>query len=361
MPTQFAPAIALLLCGSLAAQGFVSSPTGYEFSEGSSDSRDVLGTMPLLRYQQVDSTSGALSNRTQLAFRRDGWLFTSSEYRARTIDVEVVMAESSVENLSSTFASNYLGNQAVVVTRKQIQLPDWTQRPIVPPASLDAIIPLDTAWSYAGKQASNRDMLWEFKVWGNTEAGREYPFDLEYVIPNATFGTRAPSRSGHVDLGSGCQVALGEAHMDVDVFNYGNKFTLDAHLHTAPNSPVTLMIGLFNANLSHPALCAKLHVIGIVNIAVGIAGPTGDFDIDIDPITYNPAYIGADMYFQTVAPDTSQASGGYWPLALSSGAKLTVPGDPQGPAVGRLWAPDPNATTATAGPVAGGIIAHTSQ
>ena len=51
----------------------------------------------------------------------------------------------------------------------------------------------------------------------------------------------------------------------------------------------------------------------------------------------------------------------YWPLALSSGAKLTVPGDPQGPAVGRLWAPDPNATTATAGPVAGGIIAHTSQ
>ena len=149
--------------------------------------------------------------------------------------------------------------------------------------------------------------------------------------------------------------------MDVDVFNYGNRFTLDAHLHTTPNAPVTLMIGLFNANLSHPSLCTKLHVIGIVNLAVGIAGPTGDFDIDIDPIAYNAAYIGTDMYFQTVSPDASQAAGGYWPVALSSGAKLTVPGDPQCPAVGRLWAPDPNATAATIGPVAGGIIVHTKQ
>ena len=105
MPTQFAPAIALLLCGSLAAQGFVSSPTGYEFSEGSSDSRDVLGTMPLLRYQQVDSTSGALSNRTQLAFRRDGWLFTSSEYRARTIDVEVRWPDGTMERFEGIQAT----------------------------------------------------------------------------------------------------------------------------------------------------------------------------------------------------------------------------------------------------------------
>ena len=346
-----------------AAQGFVSSPKGYEFTEGSSDERYVLGSWPTLRFQQIDSTNDdPLPNIGQLGFRRDGRLFTSPLYPGRTIDMEIVMAESDIDNLSTTFATNYVANQLKVVNRKTIQFPDWSQQSILPPSPLTAIVALDVPWSYSGKTASGNDLLWEVRVWSNSEAGKEYPFDLAYVVPNATFGTTLnPTRSGHTDLGSGCQVALGEAHMDIDIFNFGSKFTLDAHLHTAPNQPVTLMIGLFNANLSHPSLCTKLHVLGVVNLGVGVAAGNGDFDIDIDPIAYNAAYIGQDLFFQTVAPDASQTAGGFMPVALSSAAKITVPEDPRPPAVGRLWAADPAATTALFGPVAGGIILHTNQ
>ena len=189
-------------------------------------------------------------------------------------------------------------------------------------------MPLDVPWTYFGKQATGNDFLWEIRVWSNSAAGQDYPLDLAYVVPNATFGQKNPSRSGHVDLGAGCKVALGEAHLDIDVFNYGTKFTLDAHLHTAPNTPVTLAMGPFDANLSHPLLCTKLHVSVGVFTPVGVAGPTGDFDIDIDPITYTPSWIGQDLYFQTIAPDPSQP-GTVLPVALSSGAKVTIPGDPQ--------------------------------
>lgn len=357
------PSLAALVAATApaVAQGFTSSPAGYEFTEGSSDERYVLGSWPTLRFQQIDSTSGSLPNLSQVAFRRDGRLFNNPQFSARAIEMELVMAESSIDNISTTFANNYVANQVTVVHRKQIQFPDWTQEPLLPPAQLTAILALDAPWSYPGKQVSGNDLLWEVKVWNNSEAGKEYPFDLAYVVPNATFGQLNPVRSGHVDLGSGCQVALGEAHMDIDIFNFGSKFTLDAHLHTAPNQPVTLMIGLFNANLTHPSLCSKLHVLGVVNMGVGIAGANGDFDIDIDPIAYNASYIGIDLYFQTAAPDVSQVAQGYWPIALSSAARVTVPEDPRPPATGRLWAADPNAATAQFGPVAGGIILHTKE
>ncbi len=339
---------------------YVSSPVGFEYAEGAGESRDLLGTERLLRYQQIDSTTlTALTNRSRIAFRRDGQLPPSAEYGPRTIELEVLFAESDIAALSPVFISNYKANAVTVVTRKRVQFPDWSAMPVQPPAPLDAVLPLDQTWSYAGKLATGNDWLWEVRVFDNDQAGKEYPFDLDYVVPNAVFGQLRPTRSGHIDLGSGCQVPVrGESHMDIDIWNHKAKFTLDAHLHTVANAPVAFTLGFFNANLSLPGFCTKIYALPGVSFLAGVADPNGDLDLSIDPIPYNPGLIGTDFYVQAAAPDPSQTG---VPIALSSGAVMTVPPDPRGPAIGRLWSKNPNASFATFGPIPGGIILHTTH
>ena len=356
MASPHHPLILLALAAPVAAQGaFTSAPTGLEFREGGSDSRDVLGTEPQLRYQQIDSTPSVLPLVRQVAFRRDGRVLSSPAYAGRTVDLELLLGESDLTAISTTFDANYAAPPTIAFTRKQVQFPDWTT-PNTLPGQLDLVLPLDQAWTYLG--ASGPDVLWEVRIYGNSAAGQEYPFDLEYVVPGGTFQQNQPVRSGHIDLGIGCQVALGEAHMDVDVWNYKTKFTLDAHLHITPNAPVSLLIGTFNANVITPVLCSTLHVVDGFALPVGVTGPTGDFDIDLDPLPYNSSWIGLDLVTQCIAPDATQTGGPVLPIALSSGAQLKIPPDPQPPAVGRIWALDPNAVAATVGPIPGGIVAH---
>src|SRR5262245_59857325 len=109
---------------------WVSSPSGFEFVEGGGDSRDLLGTEPRLRYQQVDATClGALTNRSRVAFRRDGQLPASAAYGARTIELEMLFAETDIAAVSPVFAANYKANAVTVVARKRVQFPAWTQVP----------------------------------------------------------------------------------------------------------------------------------------------------------------------------------------------------------------------------------------
>jgi len=346
-----------LVAGACPAQTAASSPAGYEFVEGSGDQRNLLGTEPRLRYQQIDSTTQSpLLNRGRLMFRRDGHLFNNAQYAARTIEFELVMGEGDITAFTDNFANNIKANAATVLAKKKISFPDWTQAPALPPAANTAVLVLDQPWSYLGKQATGNDWIWEARIYGNDRAGADYPFDFQVVVANAAFGQRAPSRSGHYDLGTGCQVARGESHMNIDVFNYGNKFTLDAHLHSVPNAPVFFTIGFYNANLTHPQLCATVFAVPGIAFPVGPADANGDVDVDIDPIQYDPTWIGLDLYAQAAAPDGSQQG---IPVALSSGAKMTIPPDPRGPAVGHLWALDPGATMAAFGPLPGGVIVHT--
>ena len=346
----------------LAAQSITttSSPAGYVYQEGGGESRDVLGSEPKLRYQQIDSTlQYGVYNRNRISFRRDGRLFTNADYGARAIEIEIVMAEGDISSFGPTFASNYQGNVTTVVPKTRVQFPDWSQQPTQLPAAASGhlTIPFAQSWSYAGKLASGNDLLWEVRVHSNTQAGKDYPFDFQTVVENSVFGQLVPTRSGHLDLGRGCSLgARGEAHMDIDIWNFGTKFTLDAHLHTKPSAPVFMMLGFNNANLSLPGYCARIFVnpaLGGIMFQVGISDPNGDMCIDLDPLPYHAALIGRDLYAQTVAPDASQPG---VPVILSSGAKMTVSGNPRGPAVGRSWAYDPAAATAAVGPDTGGII-----
>lgn len=356
-------AATLAVCVPLAAQAdhFTTSPEGYENTEGGSDSRDLLGTEPLLRYQQIDTTNTrSMSNRVKMAFRRDGHLLDNPEYGPRMIDLEVVMAESDLSTISTAFANNYKTNMAVVFSRKMVSFADWTLRPATLPGPIENIILLDQPWSYAGKTATGNDLLWEVRVFGNDHAGKEYPFDFDYIDPNTTFGTPPPVRSEDTTLGPGCTVPGQSEEFDLDpaVLNYGNQFELEGEVSAGPiGVPVTTIISGQDANLTVPFLCAPVRALPGIMIPFGPTSGSGFASMPTIQLPYNAAWIGIDLYMQAVAPCMGCQSG----LALTRGVQLAIPEDPPTPAIGRVWALDPNAPVATYGPTPGGIIIYTNH
>lgn len=359
-------AIALAACLPLAAQEdhFTTSPEGYEFTEGNALSEDLLGTEPLLRYQQIDTTNTlSMANRNSIAFRRDGRVFPNPEYKARTIELELVFAESDLASISTTFASNYKTNQAVVFTRKQVSFASWILPPALPPATETNSITLDQGWSYFGKPATGNDFLWEVKVWSNSEAGKDYPFDFEYVVPNATFGTKVPTRGTATNLSNGCFVPGNpNPHQAIPVLlNHGNQFEFQYSSINGPASQaVVLFLDTANQNLSVPFLCNPLHAVALTT-PIGVADAAGQFSMGALTIPHNPLLIGQKIVVQ----ETRLCPGCYSPsqldLSLSRGVDIDFPADPRDPAIGRVWALDPNAATATVGPLPGGIICYTNH
>ena len=362
MHQAIAVATAFSLALPAAAQPWLTtSPAGFEFVEGSSDSRDLLGTEPKLRYQQVDSTIDLpVLGINRIGFRRDGQQVTNPQYQGRTVELELVMAESDIWTFNAAFAANYAANQAVVLTRKQVSFPDWTQRPAGLPAPTDLVVPLDTPWNYPGRKANCRDLLWEMRIHGNTSAGAEYPFDLAFVgAPNVTFGNAPPpAESVGTSISTGCRTPGSPAPFDLreTVKNHRTKFEIESiALNGVPRNPVTLFLSAQPTNINHPNLCAAVRVLPDVIIPHGVTSPGRVVRLIIDPIPHNKAFIGASLYMQAITPDASQPG---WPIAVSSAHTVTIPADPEGPGAGRIWAKDPTAATATAGPVAGAVIVH---
>ncbi len=337
---------------------FTTSPQGYEYVEGGSDSRDLLGTEPRLRYQQIDATNTrTLASRDRVAFRRDGWLFDNPAYGPRTIELELVLGESNLKTISTTFATNYRANTAVAVARKFISFQDWSLRPAVPPATETNVILLDQQWSYLGKVATGNDLLWEVRVFSNSQAGQDYPFDFDYVVPNATFGPVTPSSSTNLVLSPGCVVGGTRQVLWPAVLNHGTKFELVATSAQGPlGMPHFLLLDAQDLALSLPALCNPLHALA-ATLPMGVSNPIGEASVQLN-FAHNPWLIGRDLYLQAAAPDLGRPG---IQVSLSSGVQVAVPPDPPTPAIGRVWALDPTAATATVGPVAGGIILYTNH
>ena len=358
-------ALVAALAGTVVAQPdhFTSAPLGYEFQEGNSDSRDVIGTEPLLRYQQIDSTLlVAEANRNQIAFRRDGQLFDNPLYGARAIEMEVVFAESDLSAISTTFDDNYRANRQVVMARKTVQFEDWTLSPALPPAPLAAGLFLDTQYTYPGKTASGRDFLWEVRVWSNTQAGKPYPFDFEFVVPSATFGTPVPTVSQNASLGSGCSVpgAAAPFLLSPRVLNDGSLLSMQGTVFFGPAaSPVVLFVDGLDSALSVPSLlCGTLHVLPTISVPMGVTDGSGIVTMPTVPLGYKSTWLGLDLFAQAVAPCAGCGPAGGIDVALTDGVRMTLPQNPPAPAVGRVWALDPDAVTATVGPEPGGIILH---
>ncbi|MEM7199559.1 MAG: hypothetical protein AAF628_04795 [Planctomycetota bacterium] len=354
--------ITAALTPTLAAQPWLgTSPRGFEFIEGFSVSDNVLASEPTLRYQQIDATNDdPMGPISSIGFRRDGQALANPDAIARMVEVELTMAEGDVWAFSLVFDGNRQANDAVVVNRKMVSFPDWTQVPPSLPAPVDLTIAFDQAWSYSGREVSCRDLIWEMKVFSNSAAGMDYPFDLEYVgPPGASFGQTPPPReSMGVELNTGCQVpgAPGPFRLQETMRNDRTMFEIESiALDGVPGQPVTLFMSTFDAALPLPQLCTTLHALPDVIVPNGIMSPGRVVRTFIRPLPYNKSFIGVDLYLQAITPDASQSG---LPFALSGAQRLTVPADPDRPTAGRIWGTSTSGFFAAFGPAEGGVIVH---
>ncbi|MEM7199546.1 MAG: hypothetical protein AAF628_04730 [Planctomycetota bacterium] len=350
MRTILAPvAAALVACVSLSAQAdhWESSPSGLESVEGNM-SLDLIGREGLLRFQQIDTTSGPRANRNRVGFRRDGLILDSTQYRSRNVELEVIFSEADLGSSSMNFAGNYTGNTSTVVSRKTISFGDWTFAPVVPPVTTGQApefitIGLDTNWSYPGSTGGT-DFLIEFRVYSNDQAGRGYPGDADTAAPLFLI-------NGGEGSGTGC-IATGRASpstVSLEMLNWGSKLSMNYGVsNNVAGAPAFGNLAGGPAAFPLPGLCAQLLVnpVGMLTLGLGITDGFGDVTATFDPLPYNPALIGAELYAQGMVLDVGQP--GSFKLAVTDQRKTAIPSDPPTTSGAKhFWALDPSATMAT--------------
>src|SRR5262245_53116407 len=201
MSTKLTCSLALLVSAAcLSAQSTFTSPKGFDTTEGATNHDYILASKIGLTFQQLDATNrGTTGMLKSIAWRRDGVLATNTTNTARTLEMEVLMADTVVANVSTTHAANYKNPPTVVFTKKMVNAPDWTQKPVTAPAAWDLKAQFDTPWLYLGTD----DLLWEVRVTQNSAvtgtSGLAYAFDFEYV--GATAFTASATAS---TVGTGC-------------------------------------------------------------------------------------------------------------------------------------------------------------
>jgi hypothetical protein len=352
------PAAALLVCVPLSAQEdhFTSSPQGFEGVEGNM-SIDLIGKEPLLRFQQVDAfTYGAKTNRNRIGFRRDGLLPTNPAYGARIVELEVAVGEGSLGSMSTSFTGNYnSGTHQVVFTQKQVNFPDWSAAPALPPQAESQWLILFTdvvGWGYPGRTASGTDFVWEVRVWNSSKAGQGYPMDADTAIPASLTNSGAT-------VGSSSCIATGQVSSpsySISMSNYGTSFDLLMNVVRCQAGQTAFSLLGATQLTTNLGFCAPLQLVPVLSVNMGPTDPTGRAEANFLGLNHNAALIGQNIYGQAVAFDTTLG------LVLSQGRQLTVPGDPPaGTQVKHMWALDPNAASATSGIVDGGIILHTNH
>ncbi|MEM7204670.1 MAG: hypothetical protein AAF628_30715 [Planctomycetota bacterium] len=358
------PAALLVIAVPVAAQGdhFTTSPEGYDFLEGNSHSDDLIGTQPLLRYQQIDSTNTrSMSNRNRLAFRRDAHVLSSTEYGARNIEVEVVMAESDLDAISTTFDSNYTANSMTVMNRVTVAFEDYTLPQGFAATATNTLF-FDQIWSYNGS-GGGTDLLWELKVYSNDQAGTRYPMDFEFVTRNGKFGTPIPTSAAAFRnvISTGCATTFGNAGLAPEIKNYGTFLELsNTVFNGVASAPVTLIIDSQDRALTSSAFCTTLHALVGAAIPAGTADATGRATFGPLVLPHDPGLIGQTLVFQGFQPCVG-CFPGQADVSATRAVELTVQPDPDKPKIGRVWSYDPTATDAVEGPHPGGLVIWTNH
>jgi hypothetical protein len=311
------PVLLGLAASGLAAQNFHYQPDGYAAVEGNS-STGIPFSYLSARVHQADSSriGQPLPLISALAFRRDRSAGTTAV--ARTVDVTILMGKTNVATFSNTFANNWLGTPVTVYTTKPTNLPDITVAPPAPPAPFAVSIPLDTPYTYDGVDS----LLWELQV----DNGVTGTYSMDWVSA-ATNTAGATSTL----LGTGCTTPNGAMSLTTSFNTTLNTLNLSFSTLRAPSStPLVLLFGLSNPNLSLPGLlCTTLHSDGVLQLPLGVSGTTGSLASITFPLTFNQSWAGVDIYSQVVAADATQVG---LPLALSNGRQSPLPLTPGGPA-----------------------------
>jgi hypothetical protein len=335
--------ISLLLATATAmAQSYTVSPSVVGGSEGNTNN-----TYPWNfssgRYQQIHGDMrGSLRTITALSMRRDGAVGASTSATARTIDAEYFMADSDFDLASSTFASNYAGPVINVVTRKNINLPDWTAA-APKPAPWTFTLPLDLPFVHTGL----KDLVWEVVVHSNTATGT-WPADAnQSTLSTSGISVSTGSTTGCFSTGRTSRMNL-SASQTTDFITQSISLTYFGNSAPA-NAASAFVVGLVNPSLAVPGLCSPLYVDQAFLTINTTAGATGFFSSPEIKVPFDPLLVGFRIHAQAVAVDAGQAAG--IPVSLSNGLQTTFAAMPLTPSTGervaRIWLSGSSGTTGT--------------
>ena len=317
-----------LLTAALSAQSYVTSPAPYDKHEArSNNTYPFYGTS--FRYQQVHGdVKGTPRVLTQISFRRDGTLGTTASYGARSYDMELFVGDGDLPTFSTTFATNFVSTPVNVFTRKNLNVPDHTNRPDFLPAAWDVDVTFDVPFPYV----SAKDLVWEAVIYTNTSAN-SYPMDAVSGLDTGVTG-------GFAVLGSGCTTANGTMKLRSNFASSStaNTVTMNWGVSGGPASAATVVfVGISNPNTPIPGLCnnEKLYTDAILAQIPGTTAAGGTLTTPTLTINFDPTLLAFTLTSQAAAVDASQPGLG---IAASTGNAAPFTPLPGAVPVRRLYA-----------------------
>ena len=329
-----------LLAATAAAQNYVVSPAYCAVAEGGSNNTiPFWGTTGYYRYQQpMSDLKGTPRVFTEIAWRRDGQLGTTASYAARTIDMEISLADTDMATFSTTFASNYFNPPVNVFLRRMVNTPDHTTQPPVLPAPWTFALPFDTPFVYSGV----KDLLYDITCHSFTTMN-SYPLD-------ATSGATPSAIGGFTSNGTGCTTANGQMTLRATftISSSANSLALVWNVLRGPASATSaILVGIADPNAPIPGLCGMLHTDGTVLNISGTTSTAGTLNTPVVTLTpYNPAWAGFPLTAQAASVDATQTG---LPVAVSNGITSRIPPLPTATPSHRLYSSTLNALTGTLG------------
>lgn len=324
------------LASALVGQSTI-SPSAYARQEGNAVAGEPLGSLQA-RYMQVH---GDLRGRgfpvTALAFRRDGVEHIPTGV-ARTLDVEVVMAEAELAQLSTAFGTNYKTSPTVVLPRRKIALPAWD---LGPSTGKNVVFTFARKWLYSGK----RDLLWELRIYGNSLGKRS-------EMPADAFSPSRITQGAQRMIGRGCLTRAGGGKpmtllSEVRTDRFSNAMSMRWMVDGgAKNSPGFFLLGFSNPNFPIRYLCGHGKILVIPHFVIpGQSNASGHFETGKGFLSWWPGVQGRQVYAQAFTFDGRQMG---LLMATSNGLVTTLPGLAAGPVkVSRVI--DTTSPTATKG------------
>ena len=311
------PLALLPLAATVVAQSYSYSPPQYAAVEAAGSNTYPFGG--LFRYQQIDGNLGTQPRLVSgIAWRREAAV--PGAYPSRAIELELLMSASSLSNPSWAFASNYVGTPQVVFTKKSVNTPDWTGKPVVVPAPFDFALVNDVPFVHYGQH----DLLWEVAV---TSTSAPFPISLDAAAGNATI-----THGSYAMLGTGC----GNHQLRSSLYPSRTGMVPLAWTvqGATKNAASTLLIGFSDPGLTIPGLCAPLRTDGMIQVA-GTASAIGGWSPSAGSLPIFPQYVGAAVFAQAASVDASQPG---IPVSMSNGLMSVITDVPQPTKLARLYA-----------------------
>lgn len=311
------PLCLAVLSGLAAAQ--VTTPVGFNSTEGNATFFSFGGTR---RLQSIDASQAATSAvYTRFSMRRDGTSATSTQYAARTADVQVSLGVANTGVISGDLAQNVAG-ATVVYALRSTNLPDWTNAPTTPPAAFDLNLTLDAPYVHAGGP-----LVWEV-IHSNSTVTTQTALDRQYNAFGSAAGALIAGSVGCIATGNAAAFSHTTALRNGGAPGGSMGMHLQVTTTAAPaTAPVLLSIDVVDSALSVPFLCTTLHAQPTLLLPLGTSSATGAIPAQHISFAHSPNLVGSALVTQLVSIDAGQQAP-FLPVVLSNGRTTTMPADP---------------------------------